>query len=410
MKEECEDEVIAAEATVVATNSAAPMYPQAKSEQMSTMVDGTCDPDAKIGSVEPIAYATDNSDQPLPAMGIPLVERYDFGTNENGFKRTFPEKLMQILSLPETQDAMQWVPDGEAFIIKSVVKCVNDILPRFFKQTKFASFVRKLNRWGFKQISKGTRNIIYHHQLFKRGQLELCMTMRCSSHGGSTIKANAAASKQGANVIRGAKGDPNMMMPGNGSNGPDNVMRNNVNPYSARDMFNPYGQPQPMDQSGINPHHQQMFGMQQSPQQVFLPSQIPGQPPQVAYIMPSAMGGHYGNPGMYFQPGAFPSNVYSSGRDQNQQTPQQGQHQHMQGNGQQPNGNFDQQGRPHGMNTHQNSTTVPQQDQQQQPQTPQPQQIDTNDGGNPQPVPAEAYFSQGGNPNMVDPNSQTQGI
>lgn len=202
----------------------------------------------------------------------------------------------------------------------------------------------------------------------------------------------------------------NMMMPGNGGNGPDNAMRNNMNPYNGRDMFNPYGQPQPMDQSGINPHHPQMFGMQQSPQQVFLPSQIPGHPPQVAYIMPPAMGGHYGNPGMYFQPGAFPSNVYSSGRDQNQQTQQQGQHQHMQGNSQHPNGNFDQQGRPHGMNTHQNPTTGAQQDQQQQPQTPQPQQMDGNDGMNQQPVTVEAFFPQGGNPNTTDPNPQPQGI
>ena len=127
------------------------------------------------------------TDEELIHMGavesLSDVEKYDFGTNENGFRRTFPEKLMEILSMKESTDAMQWVADGDAFVILSVANCVHTILPRFFKQTKFASFIRKVNRWGFKQISKGTRNIVYRHPSFKRGQRELCMTMRCSTEG-----------------------------------------------------------------------------------------------------------------------------------------------------------------------------------------------------------------------------------
>ena len=79
-------------------------------------------------------------------------DRYEFSTNENGFKRTFPEKLMEILDQPDVQDCMMWTPDGDSFRITSVNKCTSEVLPRFFKQTKFPSFVRKLNRWGFKQV------------------------------------------------------------------------------------------------------------------------------------------------------------------------------------------------------------------------------------------------------------------
>ena len=61
------------------------------------MVDEAGDPDTKISSIEPIAYTTDSTDHALPAMGIPLVERFDFGTNENGFKRTFPEKVSLVV-------------------------------------------------------------------------------------------------------------------------------------------------------------------------------------------------------------------------------------------------------------------------------------------------------------------------
>lgn len=89
--------------------------------------------------------------------------KYHFSTNENGFKRTFPEKLMEILDHPNSQDILQWMPDGEAFCVLSPTRCTDEILPKFFKQTKFPSFVRKLNRWGFKQISKGTRDLIYRH-------------------------------------------------------------------------------------------------------------------------------------------------------------------------------------------------------------------------------------------------------
>lgn len=89
--------------------------------------------------------------------------KYQFTTNENGFKRTFPEKLMEVLDQPASQDIMHWMPDGEAFCILSSSRCRDEILPKFFKQTKFPSFVRKLNRWGFKQISKGTRDLIYRH-------------------------------------------------------------------------------------------------------------------------------------------------------------------------------------------------------------------------------------------------------
>lgn len=93
---------------------------------------------------------------------------------------------MRLLSLSEVQEAIQWTPDGDAFVVSSISTCEKDILPRFFKQSKFSSFVRKLNRWGFKQLSKGetsSRIVLFQHPLFKRGEIEMCMRMSCSEYG-----------------------------------------------------------------------------------------------------------------------------------------------------------------------------------------------------------------------------------
>jgi hypothetical protein len=40
-------------------------------------------------------------------------------------------------------DIVSWLPDGEAFKVHNVVDFVSDILPSFFKQTKYKSFQRQ---------------------------------------------------------------------------------------------------------------------------------------------------------------------------------------------------------------------------------------------------------------------------
>lgn len=53
------------------------------------------------------------------------------------------------------EDIIRWMPHGRAFKVIDPKACENDVLPRFFKQSKWTSFVRQLNLWGFKRLTHG---------------------------------------------------------------------------------------------------------------------------------------------------------------------------------------------------------------------------------------------------------------
>jgi HSF-type DNA-binding len=58
-----------------------------------------------------------------------------------------PAQLMDILSNPAYHNMICWLPHGHGFIIKDNKTFTAEILPKYFKQAKFTSFTRKLNRW-----------------------------------------------------------------------------------------------------------------------------------------------------------------------------------------------------------------------------------------------------------------------
>lgn len=64
-------------------------------------------------------------------------------------------QLMDVLDRSDLADIISWMPHGRAFIVKKPKLFAVDVLPRFFKQTKYLSFTRQLNLWGFKRITKG---------------------------------------------------------------------------------------------------------------------------------------------------------------------------------------------------------------------------------------------------------------
>ena len=72
---------------------------------------------------------------------------------------TFPEKLMHMLSHDDVRDSIMWLPGGKSFVIANQRKFTAEVLPRFFKQCKFDSFVRKLYRWV--GTDKGTKAVLF---------------------------------------------------------------------------------------------------------------------------------------------------------------------------------------------------------------------------------------------------------
>jgi len=94
-------------------------------------------------------------------------------------RATFPEKLMEVLNSSEAKNAISWLPNGNSFVILSPNLLTNNILPKHFKEAKFESFTRKLNRWGFKRISADNfpNDLAYFHHLFQRDFPQLCHGM-----------------------------------------------------------------------------------------------------------------------------------------------------------------------------------------------------------------------------------------
>ena len=66
-----------------------------------------------------------------------------------------------------------------AFKVHDPAKFVENVMPRFFQMTKFKSFLRQLNLWGFsRDRSKGQSNGSYYHKNFDRHNPELCKNMK----------------------------------------------------------------------------------------------------------------------------------------------------------------------------------------------------------------------------------------
>jgi len=95
----------------------------------------------------------------------------------NGFVKTFPQKLMELLSREDAQEFIRWVPKGDAFVILNESSFAAKV-SEFFKRTKLASFKGKLYRWGFRRIKKGVNSGSYFHTLFLRDNPSLCLRMR----------------------------------------------------------------------------------------------------------------------------------------------------------------------------------------------------------------------------------------
>ena len=45
-----------------------------------------------------------------------------------------------------------WGPQGDCFVIKDLNEFTKSILPRMFKHSNFASFVRQLNKYDFHKV------------------------------------------------------------------------------------------------------------------------------------------------------------------------------------------------------------------------------------------------------------------
>lgn len=106
-------------------------------------------------------------------------------------REIFPQRLMRILSDLTISDVITWLPHGRSFVILQPEVLAERVLPAYFPESasstnktkssscKYPSFTRKLNRWGFRQVTRGPDAGAFHHKLFCRDEPGLCLQMIC---------------------------------------------------------------------------------------------------------------------------------------------------------------------------------------------------------------------------------------
>lgn len=129
----------------------------------------------------------------------------------------FPCKLHKMLTDVEKEgltDIISWHPDGKTFKVHQPEKFTEEILPRYFKKSKYRSFQRQLNLYGYHRITalKPFWESCYHHPDFSRDDETGCRKInrplrrkrgqKATSTSPSTIEdptkaANAADNEMG---------------------------------------------------------------------------------------------------------------------------------------------------------------------------------------------------------------------
>jgi len=144
-------------------------------------------------------------------------------------KDIFPMRLHALLADPTVRDVISWLPHGRSFVILRPDVFATRVLPRYFAPEgsnspnarqggmckvkpyggsvhKYPSFTRKLNRWGFRQISRGADAGAFFHELFRRDDLEACRSMMCQkSRKANKDDCKSISSTSTMSVISGEK-------------------------------------------------------------------------------------------------------------------------------------------------------------------------------------------------------------
>jgi hypothetical protein len=87
--------------------------------------------------------------------------------------------MYAILSRKDLCDIITWLPHGRSWKVLKPREFEVKVIPTYFEHSKFSSFIRQANGWGFRRIiSKGGDRNSYYHELFLRGKPHLIKLMR----------------------------------------------------------------------------------------------------------------------------------------------------------------------------------------------------------------------------------------
>jgi hypothetical protein len=151
--------------------------------------------------------------QPRPIL-TPPSSTGAVASSQHNNTLLFPWKLHEMLVATERagQDSIvSWVPDGKAFKVHNSAEFVKTVMPCHFKQTKYKSFQRQLNLWGFKRITRAgdASKGAYSHPFFLKGQKLLCKQLcRQSNAAAGSSNSTAASSCKSSKVKEAIRSAP----------------------------------------------------------------------------------------------------------------------------------------------------------------------------------------------------------
>jgi hypothetical protein len=105
----------------------------------------------------------------------------------------FPLKLYDMLERVEKEGyshIVSWQPHGRCFVVHRPDD-IEDLLPRYFKLSKIASFQRQLNLYGFLRITSGKDRGGYYHERLLRGKPFLIEGMTRAKVKGTVVRARS---------------------------------------------------------------------------------------------------------------------------------------------------------------------------------------------------------------------------
>lgn len=134
-----------------------------------------------LTALHSLSEAKPNEEEVNNEEGFSIPQRF----TKSGRKKAvpFPLKLMKVLSDKEFENVITWMPSGKSFSIIEPKAFVAEILPEHFKSAKYASFTRKLHRWGFMRHYRGEEAGGFYHKMFRKDGLALVEQMTCHKMG-----------------------------------------------------------------------------------------------------------------------------------------------------------------------------------------------------------------------------------
>ena len=112
-----------------------------------------------------------------------------------GANIAFPVVLHRLLADATDEcfeQIISWQPHGRAFIVHDHDRFVSEVMQKYFRQSRYASFQRQLSLYGFLRLTKGSDSGAYYNELFLRGLPHLCTYMQRTRVKGYGVRQSSS--------------------------------------------------------------------------------------------------------------------------------------------------------------------------------------------------------------------------